>query len=171
MKHTQERHSSLPVAAMDGLAEEDSRLIRYLREWYEGPDARRAIWREMTQALGPDGARDCLHAFDDLVTMLIEQGRRVLMRHHSECNRVGADEAIFANFVRTAGMGEREDAMLIATLLLRPDYAPAACALAEMVGLSLARATRSRATLTREAAPAADDRAGRMFAPETRYRH
>ena len=43
----------------------------------------------------------------------------------------------FANFVMTAATGERDDAMLIATLLVRPDVAPVVTSVATEVGLAL----------------------------------
>ncbi len=61
------------------------------------------------------------------------------MRHSVQCKCLGADEACFANFIATAATGEREDAMLIATLLVRPDVAPLIVSLAADVGLAFMR--------------------------------
>ena len=42
------------------------------------------------------------------------------MRHSIECRCLGGDEACFANLVATAAEGEREDALLMATLMVEP---------------------------------------------------
>ena len=52
---------------------------------------------------------------------------------------MGSDEACFANFIATAVDGEREDTLLIATLLVRPDIAPIIASLATQFGLALKR--------------------------------
>ena len=59
------------------------------------------------------------------------------MRHAVECKCLGADEACFANFVALAATGAQEDAMLIATLLVRADVAPQITSLATNFGLGL----------------------------------
>ena len=59
------------------------------------------------------------------------------MRHAADCACLGADEACFANFIATATTGEREDALLMAMLLVRPDVAPQLCAVAMNLGLAL----------------------------------
>ena len=61
------------------------------------------------------------------------------MRHQPRCKCLGADEACFANLVSYATEGDREDAMPIATLMVRPDFAPHLAAAAEVFGLGLKR--------------------------------
>ncbi|GGE59835.1 hypothetical protein GCM10011517_29270 [Actibacterium pelagium] len=67
------------------------------------------------------------------------------MRHELACQCLGADESCFANLIAEAAEGDPEDAMLIATLLVRADMAPCLAALARDVGLALKRMSlRSR---------------------------
>jgi hypothetical protein len=61
------------------------------------------------------------------------------MRHQPRCKCLGADEACFANLVSCATEGDREDAMLIATLMVRPDFAPHLAEAAQVFGLGLKR--------------------------------
>ena len=61
------------------------------------------------------------------------------MRHGFECPCLGADESCFANLIVQAVDGDPEDAMLIASLLVRADMAHCAAALARDVGLALKR--------------------------------
>ena len=58
------------------------------------------------------------------------------MRHSIECRCLGGDEACFANFVATAAEGEREDALLMATLIVEPSVAQPLTTLATQVGLA-----------------------------------
>ena len=64
-------------------------------------------------------------------------GRRPMMRHAVKCKCIGADEACFANFIAVASEGNREDAMLIATLMVRPHLAAVITSLATDFGLAL----------------------------------
>lgn len=66
-------------------------------------------------------------------------GRRPLMRHGLGCACLGADEACFAHMVAAAATGAREDALMLAALIVRPDLAPALVALSEQLGLALNR--------------------------------
>ena len=59
------------------------------------------------------------------------------MLHAITCKCIGSDESCFANFIATAATGEHEDAMLIATLLVRADFAPIITSLATDFGLAL----------------------------------
>ncbi|MGY9038053.1 MAG: hypothetical protein ACKVLA_09570, partial [Rhodobacterales bacterium] len=77
--------------------------------------------------------------FEQLCSLCARFGRRPLMRHSVTCKCLGADESCFANFISTATEGQREDAMLIATLLVRADMAPLVASLAADFGLALKR--------------------------------
>ena len=55
----------------------------------------------------------------------------------------GSDECIFARFVALAAEGAREEAVLMAALIVRADVALALAALAEEVGLGLMRGRRT----------------------------
>ena len=61
------------------------------------------------------------------------------MLHAITCKCIGSDESCFANFIVTAATGEREDAMLISTLLVRADIGPIITSLAADFGLALVR--------------------------------
>ena len=57
------------------------------------------------------------------------------MGHALDCPCAGSDECVFARFVALAAEGAREEAVLIATLIVRADVALGLTALAESVGL------------------------------------
>ena len=89
--------------------------------------------------LGADHGRKALKAFETLCSLCSQHGRRQLMLHEITCKCIGSDESCFANFIATAATGEREDAMLISTLLVRADIGPIITSLAADFGLALVR--------------------------------
>lgn len=65
--------------------------------------------------------------------------RRPLCGHALDCPAVCSDECVLARFVALAAEGAREEAILIASLLVRPDVALYLAGYAERVGLALMR--------------------------------
>ncbi|WP_420861345.1 hypothetical protein [Algirhabdus cladophorae] len=124
------------ITELDGI---EAASVIYLRLWCEGADAQAQVWNDFASGLGPDQGRKALKSFEDLCALCTRHGRRPLMRHSVQCKCLGADESCFANFIAAAAMGEREDAMLIATLLVRPDVAPLIASLAAEVGHAFMR--------------------------------
>ena len=64
-----------------------------------------------------------------------------MIRHGLGCACLGADESCFAQMIAAASEGAREDAMMLAALIVRPDFAPALASLSEEFGLALRRMT------------------------------
>ncbi len=125
------------VGRLADLPPEEALAVRLLRLWNDGPEAQAEAWSDLSARLGPVRARRCLANFEALADCLWRHGRRPLMRHGTACACVGADEAVFAHFLALSADGAREDAMLLAALLVRADMAPMAASLGETVGLSL----------------------------------
>jgi len=124
------------ISELDGI---EAASVIYLRLWFDGPDAQASVWNDFASSLGPDRGRRAVKSFEDLCSLCAQHGRRPLMRHSVHCKCLGADEACFANFIATAATVDRDDAMLIATLLVRADVAPLITALATDFGLALMR--------------------------------
>lgn len=78
---------------------------------------------------------DIARVAGQLLAMLHSHGRRPLVNHSAGCGCVGADEAVFVQFVGLAAEGQREDATLMALLMVRAEVAPLAVSLAEQLGL------------------------------------
>ena len=85
---------------------------------------------------------DIAKVYGQMMMVFERHARRPLMRHHCDCACLGADEAVMARFVRLASRGEREDATLMAMLLIRADIAPLAVSLAEQLGLLIQTVAR-----------------------------
>jgi hypothetical protein len=113
--------------------------VLYLRLWCQGSCARMQIQRDFIGLLGPACGEKATIAIDEICDVITRHGRRPLMRHNLDCQCLGLDEACFANFIAAASEGDREDAALIATMLVRADLALCLLHHAETLGLALKR--------------------------------
>lgn len=139
MTNAQEKRGGMPVGFISELDGIEAASVIYLRLWCNGPDRQADVWNDFASSLGTIQGRKALQSFEDLCRLCSQHGRRPLMRHSVNCKCLGSDESCFANFIATAATGERDDAMLIATLLVRPDVAPLITSLAADFGLALLR--------------------------------
>ncbi|WP_290559729.1 hypothetical protein [Aestuariivita sp.] len=131
------QRGAVPVGYVSELGPVEARAVLYLRLWFSGAETQQQVWNDFASALGPHRGRSALHTLEELCQICAQHGRRPLMRHHVTCKCLGADEACFANFVAAAADGAREDAMLMATLIVRPDLALCIADLACDLGLAL----------------------------------
>ena len=132
-----------PVGFVTELGPIEAGAVVCLRLWCDGPDAHAQVWNDFASSLGPKRGREALKAFECLCDVCVRHGRRHLMRHQVNCKCLGADESCFANFVGYATDGEREDAFLIATTIVRPNMAPMAVEYAQQFGLALRQMTKA----------------------------
>lgn len=130
---------SAPVGHVAQLGPVEAGAVLYLRLWSDGPDAHRQMQEDFSASLGVESANAAVESFVTMCDLFAVHGRRPLTRHHVACNCLGADESWFANFIGYASEGEREDALLIATLIVTPHVAPLLVGLAEDFGLALRR--------------------------------
>ena len=144
MKHERRMTGAFSVSAMDQVPVPEALLVSCLREWFSGPDGRSRVDRVLRLRLGERAADACLPALEDVFHIVASHGRRPLIRHEPGCPCVGVDEAVLAHFVMTAAIGEREDAMLIASLLVDARMLLALTEAARQAGLCLSRSLASR---------------------------
>ena len=128
-----------PVGFITELGSIEAASVIYLRLWCNGPNSQTDVLKDFVSSLGASQGERAINAFEELCRLCAQYGRRPLMRHTVNCKCLGADEACFANFISAATDGNRNDAMLIATLLVRPDVAPLITELAANFGLALRR--------------------------------
>lgn len=139
MTDQSQKRGGAPVGFITELDGIEAACVIYLRLWCDGPEAQAQVWNDFASSLGPESGRKALKSFEDLCSLCIQHGRRPLMRHAVRCKCLGADESCFANFIAAAATGEREDALMIAMLLVRPDIAPLIASLAADFGFALKR--------------------------------
>jgi len=137
-KHVSIRGAA-PVGHVGDLDPLEAAAVLYLRLWLDGPNSQQDVWNDLAGTLGATSGRETLRALEDVCGICARHGRRSLMRHQAGCKCLGADEACFANLISCATEGDREDAMLIATLMVRPDFAPHLAAAAQVFGIGLKR--------------------------------
>ena len=139
MSEAHQNRGGAPVGFITELGSIEAASVIYLRLWCDGPVAQAQVWNDFANGLGPDQGHKAIQSFEELCRLCARHGRRPLMRHSVQCKCLGADESCFANFIATAVDGAREDALMIATLLVRPDVAPLIASLAANFGLALKR--------------------------------
>jgi hypothetical protein len=128
-----------PVGHVADLEPFEATAVLYLRLWWDSSCGKDQVRNEIVSALGSAAGRTAVDALEDLCGLCMRHGRRALMHHQPTSKCLGADEACFANLVAIAAEGEREDALFIATLLVRPDVTPHLAAAAQTFGLALKR--------------------------------
>lgn len=129
------------VGRLADLTPLEAGAVMYLRLWGEGSGGRADAASDFDIALGADRGRAAMLTLDRLCSLCAHHGRRPLIRHGLGCGCLGADENCFAQMIAAAAEGAREDAMMMASLIVRPDYAPALASLSEELGLALRRMT------------------------------
>jgi hypothetical protein len=124
-----------PVGHLNALPPLEGLSVRALRRWCDG--GAEALAEDLSLSLGKDQSEAAASAFDALCRHCLSGCRRPLMRHGGGCPCLGADEAAFARLVQTATEGERDDALMLACCMVRPDLAPLLVHLAQTAGLTL----------------------------------
>lgn len=137
---------SFVVGQLVDLSQIEASIVMCLRLWRRGPVDQPPTDDAMF-GLDHQPEREVWQRFVSLCELCARYGRRSLRQKEVDAPGVGADEACFINFINTAAEGDRDDALLIAMLLVRPDVAPAAVALAAQVGLGLRRTVLRGATM------------------------
>lgn len=145
MKHSRSFSGELPVAAMQGMQPLAALVILALRGWNSGGAGEALVALRAHMSEGQAAA--AMAAMCDLAGVLGVACRRPLACHALYCPFVGADEAAFARFVQEAALGTREDALLLASLMVEARAITELTAAAQRLGLQLYRATlRDQAT-------------------------
>lgn len=142
MSSARPHRGGTPVGYLEELEPLEERAVLCLRHWHAGGTAQRDMCTHFGTMLGSAQAVLAIEALAQICDLCTRHARRPLLRHQVSCKCIGADEACFANFIAAAAEGEREDAMLIATLFIRHDFAPCLVGLAENLGLALKRLTQ-----------------------------
>lgn len=141
----QDRHpGGAPVGRLADLPPLERQVVRCLRLWCSGPEGRSAVRWELARHQDDAAADRLAAAFGELLELTAGHARRPLMGHAIDCPCAGGDECVFARFVALAAEGSREEAVLMAALMVRPDLALGLASLAEGIGLGLMRGREPR---------------------------
>jgi hypothetical protein len=138
MKHARDLTGQMPVdqmAQLDGL---NGLTVAALRAWNAGGALRAHAL--LCDRMAEPMALAAFEALQDLTEVLGPHIRRPLRCHAPNCACVGLDEAAFARFVQEAALGDREDALLLASILVQPRAILPLTDAAARLGLCLHRA-------------------------------
>ena len=139
------RHpGATPVGRLAELPPLERQVIRCMRLWCAAPQAPDRLRRELAAQRGAAAAEGIAADFGDLMLAVARHARRPMLHHDPDCPCAGADECVFARFVALAAEGAREDAVLMAALMVRADIALPLATLAESIGLELVRGMAPR---------------------------
>ena len=130
------------AAAVGRLAELDpveAGAVLYMRLCWNAPDALERMTEDFVSLMGDDAGRHAARGFHQLSQLCHGHARRPLCPHSLNCACLGGDEACFARMVASAADGAREEALMMALLLVRADMAPLITGLAQDAGLALRR--------------------------------
>ena len=126
-----------PVGRMEFLDLEEYTIISFLRRWCDGDISRSHLNKELIINLGYAEGNLAFQSFKDLCEIIFHHGRRSLIRHQLDCNCVGADESCFAQLILRAANNYKEDAILIALLLVPPHLTSQTVSLSEKIGTAI----------------------------------
>jgi len=126
-----------PVGYIDDLDAVQAGAVLYFRKWCNGKAARAEIQNEFRTFFGEQKGDQVAANFDLMCECFTHHARRTLLYHGLNCECLGSDEACLANFIWYAKNGDREDAMLLAANLVRPDIATVIVDLALNFALAL----------------------------------
>ncbi|MCF2872656.1 hypothetical protein L0664_16410 [Octadecabacter sp. G9-8] len=152
MKHDTISRGGAPVGHLTELNAIEAGAVIYWRLWSCGIDGQRRTQSDFRKILGDKSGIEAVDALAQMFDLCVRHGRRPLMRHGLDCKCLGADESCIANFIGYASECRREDAALIASLIVTPDLCLPMAALGQTFGLALRR--MALADLPRDAAGA-----------------
>ncbi len=129
------------VGRLADLAPVEAGAVMYLRMWSDSAHSRADAANDFDFALGRGPGKSAMSNLEQICSLCAAYGRRPLIWHGLGCSCLGADESCFAQMIGAAADGQHEDAMMMAALIVRPDFAPSLAALSEQFGLALRRMT------------------------------
>lgn len=141
MKHARDWTGQMPVDQMNQMDGLNRLTVAALRAWNAGGALRAHAL--LCDRMAEPMALAAFEALQDLTEVLGPHIRRPLRCHAPHCSCVGLDEAAFARFVQEAALGEREDALLLASLLVQARAILPLTDAAARLGLCLHRAARA----------------------------
>lgn len=139
MMSPEERRGGAPVGYLHEFDAPDAQAICLLRHWCTDGEA--GLHQYLSGGSTKFKTAVLTDAMSQIGSVLAQHGRRPFMRHDAQCQCVGGDEACFATMINAAAEGAREDAMMLACLMVRADFSPVLVGLAEQLGLALRSGT------------------------------
>lgn len=99
-------------------------VVTLVRLWHTDVDGKQTVWQTLYDELGPPRARVALRALEKGLSLIARNGPKPLKLRPAGDELVTQDEKLLAELVDQALSPDREQALLSAMLLVRPDLAP-----------------------------------------------
>ena len=131
--------SGEPADHLDALSPIEASAVIYWRLWAQGEQGRRRVHADFDTALGAHAGSDAVGALSQIFDICARHCRRPLTHCALGCKCLGADERCFADFIGYASECNREDAALVASLLVNPNLCLLLATHAQTFGLALRR--------------------------------
>ena len=121
----------------------EATALRYFRLWYAGTCSQQIVEKNFTISLGYAHGYKAFRSFGTMCELLLERGRRDLVKHPVTSDWVGLGERCFCQLISNSIYSDRDDAMLISFFLVSPEVAPILFNLAQVSGLAIKRLNHS----------------------------
>ncbi len=132
-----------PVGQLADLPLLEHSAVLLMRQWCSDEAGRIAIAQDFTDGLGATRSVGAVNALAHLIALMVDHGRRPIMRHQLGCACLGGDESAFAQMVAAASAGDTDDAMAFALTMMPAAIAFEAVQTAEGLGLLIHAMARS----------------------------
>ena len=106
-----------PISVLSALTRTEFLSIFYLRCFSENINSKKVLADEFSYYLGKKRGLKVLSSLDNLYDLLLKKGRKDLILHSISCNYVGVDENSFIHLISCSICKEKNDALLIATIM------------------------------------------------------
>ncbi|MCI4661617.1 MAG: hypothetical protein MRY63_07340 [Neomegalonema sp.] len=129
------------LSEADPLAET---FIRAMRCWMSAPDGPQRVSAQLAHRLPPAQSDALVALLEDYLAQLAHHHRRKLMRHAPDCPCIGADEALMADVITNAAIGNLDEAYLSGARLVDGEGLFDLVEIAAQLGRALLRSGSAR---------------------------
>ncbi|MDJ0993714.1 MAG: hypothetical protein QNI90_09075 [Dinoroseobacter sp.] len=112
------------LVLIDSLTEDQQTAVRIVRLWHGGTDGKETVWTIFCRHLGMERARVALRALERGLRLIARNGTQKKLQLHPIGSELATpDERLLAELLDQTLCPDREEALLSAMLLVRPDLA------------------------------------------------
>ena len=123
-KNNSQYYGGIPISNLSYLSENELLSIFYLRCFSESKSSKKNLENELCSYLGKKKGLEILFYLESLYEILLKKGRKKFILHSVNCNCVGLDENSFIHLISFSAFKDKNEAMLIATIMTNSNIAP-----------------------------------------------
>jgi len=130
-------YGATPVGFLVELDEIEEKSISFLRSINSHSHHRFDLTSNIIICLGHLKGKEFIKCLEKIGNILFVHGRRKFEQHDVSCQCIGADEALFAEIVRTSNTGRKDDVITMSSLFVNSELIIPFVELIEEFGLEL----------------------------------